>query len=149
MNAVLGFFIDRDRFLDTHSGRWLQFRNFYANGAAYGGLIGNARGFARYLQALLAPNGYLTPATRALLFAPAHTREGAALPRSPGWAIGTLQGETYYAHSGGAAGYYCEIRLYPRINRASVVTLDRTAIRSQHPLDRIDAGFLKDRPVKK
>lgn len=149
LNAALGFFIDRDRFLDAKSGRWLQFRNFYANGAAYGGLVGNARGFARYLQALLKPNGVLTPASRALLFAPAHTRDGAVLPNSLGWYIGTLQGETYYAHSGGAAGYYCEIRLYPRLNRASVVMLNRTAISSLHLLDRIDAGLLKDRPAQK
>jgi len=148
LNAVLGFFIDRDRFLDGQSGSWLQFRNFYANGAAYGGLIGNAHGLARYLQAWLSPGKLLSPASRELLFAPAHTRDGKALPRSVGWLIGALHGETYYAHIGGAAGYYCEIRLYPRLGRASVVMLNRTAAGHLHLLDRIDEGFVQDRPAK-
>ena len=149
LNAVLGFFIDRDRFLEGQSGRWRQFRNFHANGDAYGGLIGNARGFARYLQAWLAPDKPLSPASRELLFAPAHTRDGAALPRSVGWQIGSLHGETYYAHSGGAAGYYCEIRLYPRLQRASVVMLNRTAARPLHLLDRIDEGFVQGLAAKR
>lgn len=142
LNAVLGFFIDRDRYLDARHGRWQQFRNFHANGAAYGGVVGNAHGFTRYLQALLGSSNYLSPQNRVLLLAPVHTRNGDELPRSLGWLIGTLHGETYYAHAGGAAGYYCEIRLYPRIARASVVMFNRTGIRDERYLDKIDRFFL-------
>ena len=145
LNAVLGFFIDRARFVDARSGRWVQLRHHYVNGAAYGGLIGNARGFARYLQALLANNHYLSTTNRALLFAPAHTRGGDKLPRSLGWFIGKLNGETYLAHSGGGAGYYCELRIYPGMGRASVVMLNRTAIRDERYLDRVDR-FLVAKP---
>lgn len=142
LNAVLGFFIDRDRYIDARSGRWVQLRHHYVNGAAYGGLIGNARGFTRYLQALLAGNHYLSPQNRALLFAPAHTRNGDQLPSSLGWFIGKLNGETYYTHAGGGAGYYCELRLYPRIGRASVVMMNRTSVRDERYLDRIDRFFV-------
>ncbi len=142
LNAILGFFIDRDRYLDATHGRWRQFRNFYANGTAYGGLIGNARGFARYLQRLLAPNGYLTPSNMETLLAPAHLRDGTVLQRSVGWRIGTLKGETNYAHAGGAAGYYCEIRLYPRIGRASVIMFNRTEASDLRLLDRFDEVFI-------
>lgn len=143
-NAALGLFIDRNRFIDVRSGRWVQFKNHYVNGAAYGGLIGNAPGFARYLQALLARHDYLSAPTRALLFAPAHTRNGKELPRSLGWFIGNMKGETYYTHAGGGAAYYCELRIYPHIERASVVMFNRAGMRDERILDRID-GFLVSR----
>jgi D-alanyl-D-alanine carboxypeptidase len=142
LNLALGFFIDRDRHIDARSGRWVQLRNLYVNGAAYGGLIGNARGFARYLQALLGRDDYLSPAIRALLLTPAHGPRGRDLSRSVGWFFGNLGGEHYYAHAGGAAGYYCEVRIYPRIGRASVVMFNRTGIRDERILDRIDGYFV-------
>lgn len=141
-NAALGIFIDRDRYIDARDARWVQFRHHYVNGAAYGGLIGNARGFARYLQALLARNDYLSSSTRALLFAPARTGDGSKLPRGLGWFIGNMNGETYYTHAGGGAGYYCELRIYPRIERASVVMFNRAGVRDERFLDNIDRIFL-------
>ena len=145
LNLVLGLFIDRDRFVDVRSSRWVQLRNLYLNGAAYGGLIGNARGFSRYLQALLGRDDYLSAQNRALLFTPAPGPDGSELPRSVGWFTGQLNGEAYYTHAGGAAGYYCELRVYPRIGRASVVMFNRTGIRDERALDAIDAFFLSDR----
>ena len=142
LNLALGFFIDRDRHIDARSGRWVQLRNLYVNGAAYGGLMGNARGFARYMQALLGRDDYLSPAIRALLLTPAHGPRAMELPRSVGWFFGNLKGENYYTHAGGAAGYYCEIRIYPRIGRASVVMFNRTGIRDERILDRIDGYFV-------
>jgi CubicO group peptidase (beta-lactamase class C family) len=145
MNLALGFFIDRKRYVDARSGRWIQLRHHYVNGAAYGGLIGNTRGLSRYLQALLASDNYLSPQTRALLFSPAHTRDGHALARSLGWFTGRLGDEPYFAHAGGGAGYYCELRLYPRSARASVVTMNRAALRDERYLDRVDRFFLANR----
>jgi D-alanyl-D-alanine carboxypeptidase len=69
-------------------------------------------------------------------------RGGIDLSRSAGWFVGNLNGETYYAHAGGAAGYYCEIRIYPRIARANVVMFNRTRIRDGRILDRIDSFFI-------
>jgi D-alanyl-D-alanine carboxypeptidase len=142
LNAALGFFIDRGRLIDARKRRWVQFRNHYVNGAAYGGLLGNARGFARYLQALLAKSDYLSEPIRSLLFTPARTKNGRALPRTLAWFTGRLNGESYYTHAGGGAGYYCEIRLYPRIGRASVVMFNRTGFRDERILDQIDKYFL-------
>jgi D-alanyl-D-alanine carboxypeptidase len=148
LNLVLDWFIDRDRFVDARSSRWVQLRNLYVNGAAYGGLIGNARGLSRYLQALLGRDDYLSARSRALLFTPAPGPGGSDLPRSLGWFTGQLGGETYYTHAGGAAGYYCELRVYPGIGRASVVMFNRTGIRDERALDAIDAFFLTDRPTQ-
>jgi D-alanyl-D-alanine carboxypeptidase len=135
LNALLGFVIDRDRLVDTTTGRWVQFRNHHVNGDAYGGLIGNAHGLARYAQALLARDDLLSPISRALLFT-AQRAPGPA--RSLGCFMGRLHGAPWYAHAGGGAGYYCEVRVYPHLGRASVVMFNRTGIRDEHMLDRLD-----------
>jgi D-alanyl-D-alanine carboxypeptidase len=135
LNLVLGFVVDRDRLVDDKAGRWVQFRNHHVNGDAYGGLIANAHGLARYLQALLAHDDFLSPVSRALLFT---TEPGPGPARSLGWFMGRLDDEPWYAHAGGGAGYYSEVRVYPRLGRASVVMFNRAGIRDEHILDRLD-----------
>jgi D-alanyl-D-alanine carboxypeptidase len=135
LNAVLGFVIDRDRLVDSTAGRWVQFRNHHVNGDAYGGLIANAHGLVRYAQALLARDDFLSSASRALLFVP---QPGPGPSRSLGWFMGTLGDEPWCAHAGGGAGYYGELRIYPRIGRVSAVMFNRTGIRDEHILDRLD-----------
>lgn len=139
LNAVLGLLIDRHRLVDTTAGRWVQLRNHHVNGDAYGGLIGNARGLARYAQALLARDTLLSPASLALLFT---TQPAPGPARSLGWCAGRLKDEPWYAHAGGGAGYYSEVRLYPRLGRASVVMFNRTGIRDEHVLDRLDRHLI-------
>ena len=139
LNLVLGFFIDRNHLVEGNVGRWVQFRSLNVNGDAYGGLIGNAQGFARYLQAVLSGEDILSPTTRAMLFTAA-SAPGPA--RSLGWFMGRLDDELWFAHAGGGAGYYCEVRVYPRVGRASVVMLNRTGVRDAHILDRLDRPFL-------
>ncbi len=141
LDLAFGLFLSRKRYIAARSGAWLQLRDLYVNGAAYGGLIGNARGFARYLQALLGRDDYLSAANRALLLSPARSRAGRDLGRSLGWFIGRLCGQTYFAHAGGGGGYYSEIRVYPDIGRASVVMFNRSGIRDERFLDRIDRCF--------
>jgi CubicO group peptidase (beta-lactamase class C family) len=139
LNLVLGFFIDRSRLVEGNAGRWVQFRGFNVDGDAYGGLIGNAQGFTRYLQALLSGEHILSHESRAMLFTAA-SAPGPA--RSLGWFMGRLDDELWFAHAGGGAGYYCEVHIYPRVGRASVVMLNRTGIRDAHILDSLDRPFL-------
>jgi D-alanyl-D-alanine carboxypeptidase len=142
LNLLFGLFLDRDRYIDARSGPWLQLRNLLLNGAAYGGLIGNARGFARYLQAMLGHGEVLSAPYRAWLFTPARGPDGRSLGRSLGWSTGALRGETYFAHAGGAFGYYCETRVYPHIGHASVVMFNRSGVRDERILDRVDGLLL-------
>jgi hypothetical protein len=135
-------FIDRGRFVEGGSGRWLQLRHLHVHGAAYGGIIGNCKGFARYLQALLSNDSYITPKSRSLLFTAMLGTDGAPLARSIGWFVGSLHGEIYFTHAGGAAGYYCEIRVYPRLARGSVVMTNRTGMRDERLLDRLDSHII-------
>ncbi|MFO1219308.1 MAG: hypothetical protein U1E89_13110 [Burkholderiaceae bacterium] len=141
LNLALGCFVDRTRLVEGSVGRWVQFRNHHVNGDAYGGLIGNAVGFARYLQALWVGD-ILLPAARDSLF---DAVPAPGPPRSLGWFMGRLGEEPWFAHAGGGAGYYCEIRVYPRTRNASVVMLNRAGIRDEHLLDRLDHFFVTRR----
>lgn len=109
LNLVLGLVVDRDRLIEDSAGRWVQFRGHHVNGDAYGGLIGNAFGFTRFLQALLTDE-ILAPASRAALF---NTASAPGPARSLGGFTGRIGQVDWVAHSGGGAGYYGEIRVYP------------------------------------
>jgi CubicO group peptidase (beta-lactamase class C family) len=135
LNLLLGLFLDRSKLVEANHGRWTLIRNHCVNGPAYGGLIANAEGLARYLQALLGGAGAFPLAIRALLLSVASTPGPA---RSLGWFSGQLEEEQWFAHAGGGAGYYCEARMYPRIARASVVMLNRAGVRDERFLNRID-----------
>ncbi len=141
LNAMLGLFIDRRRALaGTHAG-WQAFRDLYVDGAAYGGLLGNAAGFARYLQALLRSEAPFSPALTQLLFTPQTLRDGREVDMALGWFRGRLGAEPFFDHAGGGGGYYCELRIYPRLRRASVLLCNRTGIKNDRLLDVIDAAL--------
>ncbi|HUQ50900.1 MAG TPA: serine hydrolase domain-containing protein, partial [Gammaproteobacteria bacterium] len=142
LDLALGLFLERRKFAGRATGRWVEMQPHYVNGAAYGGLIANAAGLGRYLQALLEPRGWLTPAAHDLLFAPVRTSAGVELRRSLGWFRGTLGRHRYFAHAGGGAAYYCEARLYPELQRASVVMLNRAGLSDARLLDSLDRCLL-------
>lgn len=144
LNLILGWFIDRDIFLEGSVDGWVQFHNILVNGEAYGGLVGSASGFARYLQAALRVEEPFTQEMLDLMWQSGRTRSGEEGRSGLAWVHGDLDGERYFAHSGGGGGYYCEIRIYPDIKRASVVMTNNTGISSQRYLDRVDRHFLED-----
>ncbi len=147
LNASLGLFIDRGTFIaGTHDG-WTQFKDMQVDGAAYGGLLGNAAGFARYLQALLRHEPPFTAEVTDALFTPQKTARGEALPMALSWFEGEVGGEPYFDHAGGGGGFYCEIRLYPKRRRASVIMFNRTGIKNDHLLDRVDPLLLSPAPL--
>ena len=52
-NALLGFLIDKKKYMGPAEGQWKPFTPFYINGTSYGGLIGSASGLVKYAQVLL------------------------------------------------------------------------------------------------
>ena len=135
LNLLLGVFLDRGRLVEEMKGPWVLLRKHNVNGDAYGGLIGNAGGFARYLQALLGTGDFLASNSRSLMFS---ASRAPGPPRGLGWFMGRLGNEPWFAHAGGGAGYYCELRVYPKIHRASVVMFNRTGIRDECILNGLD-----------
>lgn len=142
LNLGLNFVFDKGKFMNGSYDGWTQFNYFYLNGYAYGGLIGNAQGFAAYLQTLLKHDRLVSDRQKAKLFKSQQTLDGETQEYCLGWYRGKLINETYYAHAGGGGGYYCEIRLYPSRKMASVIMLNRTGVSDKRILDNLDTFFL-------
>ena len=142
LNLALGWFIDRDTFLEPAVDGWTQFRNVLVNGEPYGGLVGTASGFVRYLQAALKAERPFSRPMLDLMWEAGESGSGESGGMGLGWRYGKLDGERYFGHTGGGGGYYCEIRVYPDVDRLSVIMTNNTGISSQHYLDDIDRFFL-------
>ena len=110
----------------------IAFKNFYINGKAYGGFIGNARGLASYLQSYLSYKIFSNHQTQQLMFS---EQKGGM---SFGWFTGRLNTHEYVCHAGGGGGYYCEIRIYPLLKMASALLRNRSSFSDQRLLDKID-----------
>lgn len=144
-NAILGFMINKSKFVDTTEGKWNSFHNFYVNGASYGGLIGTPNAFVKYIQELLKPNCKLiTDEYKKMLFTENFTNQVKPTGMCLSWFSGKLNGNQYFAHAGGGGGYYCEIRVYPDKGMGSVIMFNRTGMSDERFLDKVDKYVLKD-----
>lgn len=144
MYPLLGLFLDRAKAFAGREEAWQAFRPSYMNGPAYGGLIGTADGFARYLQALMDPScPLLTPASLSTLFAEHLLDGGAQSGMSLSWFVGELDGHPYRDHAGGGGGFYAELRIYPSLQRASVLLCNRTGMTNERLLDQVDRQLIQ------
>lgn len=140
---ILGFLVDRRAVLGEVTGGWHAFKPYYMNGAAYGGLVGTADGFAKYLQGLLNANsGLLSAESRRTLFTENVLTGGKSSGMTASWFTGSLSGEAFFDHAGGGGGYYAEIRLYPAVGRGSVLLMNRTGMKNDRLLDEIDRAWV-------
>lgn len=136
---ILGFLIDKPKFMDHAESSWNSFKPNYVNGASYGGLIGTANAFVKYLQELLKPETpLLSEAYKRLLFKENFTADNQPTGMCLAWFKGKLDGHTYFAHAGGGGGYYCEIRIYPALEKGSVIMFNRTGMTDERILDDVD-----------
>jgi len=142
-NLILGFFIDKSKYMSDTEGKWKSFKNIYVNGAPYGGLIGTAEGFMKYLQELMKLNNkLLSDKFMEQLFTENITTEKEPTGMCLSWFKGAVNGNEYYAHAGGGGGYYCEIRIYPEIEIGSVIMFNRTGMKDERFLDNIDKYYI-------
>ena len=58
------------------------------------------------------------------------------------WFRGHLNGQEYFAHAGGGGGYYCEIRIYPKLGRGSVIMFNRSGMKDERFLDKLDILYI-------
>jgi CubicO group peptidase (beta-lactamase class C family) len=109
------------------SGRWVGFRRFLLDGAAYGGLVGTADDAARFLQLHL--RGGELDGTRLLAddSAAQMCRIDALGKRyclGLGWFVPTGQRDAeppFVEHLGGGAGFFNVMRMYPTLGVGAVV----------------------------
>jgi D-alanyl-D-alanine carboxypeptidase len=125
---------------DADTMGWVQLKAFQVHGSAYGGLITTAQGLARFLQALMSSK-VLSDASMVKMFSLQKDAKG-EIPMTLGWYAGELDDQPYFTHAGGGGGYYCEVRLYPTIRRASVFMSNRAGMKDERLLDHIDKGSL-------
>jgi D-alanyl-D-alanine carboxypeptidase len=126
MNLLKPLLVDR-AFVGRYRGRWLEIRPHYLNGAAFGGLVGNVRGIAKFLQDQLRPHSVLFgDSMRRRFFEQQHTQSARALPTTPGWQVGRRRGAPYYYKEGGGGGFRCMMRLYLEQGIGTVVMTNAT-----------------------
>lgn len=139
LNVALGALVQRQEVVAGPAGRWVRLHRHHVNGSAYGGLIGNARGLARFGQAVLGQGDALEAPLRQALCAPA---PGPAPARTLAWSSGILAGHPWCGHAGGGLGAYGELRLYPALGAVSVLLTNRHGLRDARALDGLDALWL-------
>jgi len=145
MNLVKGFVIDR-KFVGGYEGHWLLLNSHYLNGPAFGGLIGTARGFSRFLQDQLQSESVLFgPETKRLLETRQTDGAGRTIPMTPGWHVGETHGVAYFFKEGGGGGFHSEMRVYPTRGIATVVLANSTEFSSTRFLNRVDRSLLESR----
>lgn len=135
-NLLLTFLLNRKKFMRAVNNHWSAFNNHYVNGSPYGGLIANADGVADYLRALLQEK-LLNKTSLAQFFT--IQKDNMCLS----WYKGKLGEHDYVCHAGGGGGYYCELRLYPRLQKGSALLTNRSGFSDQRLLDNIDRHFIK------
>ena len=145
LNLVKGFVIDR-KFLGDYEGHWLRLNAHYLNGPAFGGLIGTATGFSRFLQDQLRAESVLFGLeTRRLLETQQTDSAGQPIRMTLGWHIGETHGAVYFFKEGGGGGFHSEMRIYPVKGVASVVLANSTGFNSTRFLNRVDRTFFERR----
>ncbi|MBN1180871.1 MAG: beta-lactamase family protein [Bacteroidales bacterium] len=144
-SILLGLFIDKSRLMGKPEGRWKPFNFNYVNGQSYGGLIGTPYAFVSYIQEFLKPDcRFIDDHHKEMLFTENYTNSGDATGMCLGWFKGQLEGYEYFMHAGGGGGYYCEIRIYPKQGIGSVIMFNRTGMKNERFLDKMDRFVLKE-----
>ncbi|MFC7671394.1 serine hydrolase domain-containing protein [Hymenobacter humi] len=102
---LLGWLLDKDKYMNPAEGMWKPFKTVYVNGASYGGLIGTAPAFVRYLQALLTSHSVLlSDEYKQQLFAENRTNDHRPTGMCLAWFRGRRKGPTTWPMRAAAAG---------------------------------------------
>jgi D-alanyl-D-alanine carboxypeptidase len=139
INAIKGWLIDRE-LVGRYSGPWLHIREHYLNGPAFGGLVGSADSFGRFLQDQLRErSSVLGDVAKRLFYEQQRTRDGRIIAMTLGWHVGARGRQRVYFKEGGGGGFHSLMRLYPERGIGTVVIANATRIHVHALLDRMDS----------
>jgi D-alanyl-D-alanine carboxypeptidase len=142
-NLIKGWVIAPE-FIGEYEGRWLRIEPHYPNGAAFGGLVGTARGFGKFLQDQLCRNSRLfADPTRDLFYTSQVTAAGKPVPMTLGWHLADLEETRFFYKEGGGGGFHSMMRVYPTSGVATVVIANATGFNAKRCLDAVDREFLR------
>ena len=120
-------FVVAPKWIDRYEGRWLHIRDHYLNGPAFGGLVGTARGFGKFLQEQLREqSSILNGPMRELLFEPQYIDAGKPIPMTLGWHIDARFAPSFFYKEGGGGGFHCMMRVYRKSGFAAIVMTNAT-----------------------
>jgi CubicO group peptidase (beta-lactamase class C family) len=143
INLIKGFVID-SALIGDYTGEWLSIGSHYVNGPAFGGLVGTARAFGRFLQDQLARQSrILGDATRELFYERQRTASGTLLDMTLGWHCGALGSTEHFYKEGGGGGFHCMMRLYRSRGIGTLLMVNATQFDVRKCLDTLDAGFMR------
>ncbi len=142
MNFALNFLIDKKKFMGPSADGWKSFKYSYLNGAPYGGLMISAPAMAKLGQAML-NNQFLSSEASQKYFAENATNNGKPTGMGISWFTAALGGHRYVHHAGGGGGYYIEFRLYPQTGHGSILIFNRSGMKNENFLDKLDPYFLQ------
>lgn len=141
LNLLSGVLID-PALMGPNTGRWVQVREHYVDGAAVGGLVGTARAFGRLLQDQLAPHSQLlSDDARCTMMQVHRLPNGREIPMTPGWHVRPLD-EPVLFKEGGGGGFHCMMRLYPHAGIGTVLMTNATGVDVARAMDVVDAAFV-------
>mgnify|MGYP002149839002 CR=1 FL=1 len=135
LDLVLGLLVDRHAIVQATANGWVQLKLHHVDGCAYGGLMANARGLARFGHAVLCAQKAAEPHAWHPMLLPV---PGPGPRRSPGFFAGALDGHRWSGHAGGGLGGYGELRIYPQLDAVSVLLTNGPGLRDAHCLDVVD-----------
>ncbi len=150
MNFILGFMIDKSKYMGKSLGKWKPFKKSYVNGHSYGGLIGTANGLVKYLQEFLKPNSTLiTQRQKKLIFLENCTNQNELTGMCLSWFKGEIDGKKYFTHAGGGGGYYSEVRIYPDLGIGSLILMNRSGMKDERFLDKLDKYYIEQKEASR
>ncbi len=143
INLIKGFLTDQKYFGEPENG-WVRIHPHYLNGAPFGGLIGNAGGFAFIGADLLKENPtLLRHETIRQMLTQTVLSSGEPAPATPGWQTGMLDSTPFAFKEGGGLGYHSEMRIYPTRNLVSVIIVNKTMLNTRQTLNTIDGELFR------
>ena len=142
MNMIKGFLVDKD-LIGEYESNWLNIKNVYLNGPAFGGLIGSAHSFSKFLQDQLKEKSVLfNNKTKKLLYTQQQDNNKKLIEMSLGWHIANVKNIKYFFKEGGGAGYHSEMRIYPKQKIATIIIVNKTSLNTKKYLNFLDKEFL-------
>ncbi|MFC1907362.1 serine hydrolase domain-containing protein [Chloroflexota bacterium] len=141
-NIIKGFLLKREM-IGKYEGKWLQLKSHYLNGPSFGGLVGTANSFRKFLQDQLKNESVLfNERTKNLFYTQQENNAGELVEMTLGWHIGNLDGIKYFFKEGGGGGFHSEMRLYPEHKIASIIMVNKTSFNSNQFLSTLDREFV-------
>jgi CubicO group peptidase (beta-lactamase class C family) len=147
MNIFKGFVAD-SKFWHHYEKSWLKIEPCYVNGPGFGGLFANSHMLCTLISDLLKENPQiLSLKSKELLFTQQLSNNGKPFPMSLGFHIDSLNGFQYFYKEGGDMGFHAEMRIYPFLNRGSVLLTNSGSFQARKRLTELDQTIISHLPL--